>query len=95
MQILPKFGQSNIDLCIQATGGLDNLVKFCNESLVNDLDIVNGVYNTKRENITNISFAGLEYKTALSSSYSSGLTVLASQDGNSYLTSEDGLNYLQ
>jgi len=94
--ILPKFGQSNIDLCIQATGGLDNLIKFCKESNVTNLDVVNGVYNTNRANITNVSFVGIEYKTAIKTTPPpSGDSLLTTEDGLSYLTSEDGLNLLQ
>lgn len=64
MQIKPYYTQSNLDICLQSTGSLDNLVKICNE---NDIEDINKTeekqYNISENLLTNVSNSGIKYST--------------------------------
>lgn len=62
--IIPYNGQSNIDLCMKAYGGLDNFIKFINDNGIKNSSNVSSskyVYDTNK--IINKLFAGKNYGT--------------------------------
>ena len=89
--ITHKVGQSIYDLCLQAYGTLDLLIKFCVDNNVTDLS------NIPQQ-------LAYKYDTALvkaNNVLSTGATIyveqaagLITEDGTQYLITEDSTNYL-
>lgn len=62
--VKPYYKQSNIDLSIQLTGGLDNIVELCNENGITDISIEStNSYSVNTDLITNSNNTGKQYVT--------------------------------
>lgn len=62
--IKPFNGQSNMDLCMKAYGGLDNFVAFLNDNKITNSSNVSSLnYKYDTEKIINKLYAGKDYGT--------------------------------
>lgn len=64
--ILPVYGQSNYDLCLQGYGSIDRIVKMCRDNNIKDLDVVEKKpYVFDEDFIVNRSVVGYSYGTKI------------------------------
>lgn len=62
--VLPVFGQSNYDICLQVYGSLDNLVKLCIDNNITDINTVqNKKYIYDENSVLNKNYTGYQYGT--------------------------------
>lgn len=83
MQIIPKFGQSNFDLCLQAIGGMDNFIGYLvsNNLQISSVPPVNPII-INSNNIQSKVITGYQYATY---NYNQLLTPLLNNDGTPLL----------
>jgi hypothetical protein len=89
MGIFAKYGQSNLDISIQAYGTFDNIISLLSSNGVTNLSNVNPKYEIDRNLVSNFNYTDYPYITGVTKT----LGRYIDQSGNFYIT-QSGNNYI-